>query len=142
MSDPFKYAVSLRVTHPSLRPADISVEVDMTPSHSWMVGELRKTPKWTLLEGRRKESYCTYEIGGADDGELAQCLRKAVDKLGGHREFLRKLRSTGGSLMFYIFWYPNGDTGEVFDTDLLLKMADLGIELGINVYDDREAPSS
>lgn len=39
--------------------------------------------------------------------------------------------------MLYAFWHPNGDTGEVFRTDLLRRMADLGIELGINVFDDR-----
>jgi hypothetical protein len=42
-------------------------------------------------------------------------------------------------MMFYIFWYPNGDTGEVFETALLLKMAELGIDFGLNVYDDRQS---
>jgi hypothetical protein len=136
--NPFKYAVSLRVTHPTLSPVDMSMAIDMTPAYSWMAGD--PWPRRTPIKGGHKESYCSYNIGAADDGELAQCLRKAVETLGGCREFLRDLRSTGGSLMFYVFWYPNGDTGEVFDTDLLLKMAGLGIELGLNVYDDRHAP--
>lgn len=38
--------------------------------------------------------------------------------------------------MFYVSWYTNGDTGEVFETALLKDMADLGIELGINAYAD------
>lgn len=39
--------------------------------------------------------------------------------------------------MFYVFWYPTGDTGEMFGTELLLDMAEMGVELGINVYEDR-----
>jgi hypothetical protein len=39
--------------------------------------------------------------------------------------------------MFHVFWYPNGDTGEVFGTELLRNMAKMGIEAGINVFDDR-----
>jgi hypothetical protein len=142
MSSPFEYAVSLRVTHPSLHPAAISNELNMTARYSWMVGEQRKTPKGTPLDGAYRESYCSFDIGGAGDGELAGCLSQAVEKLKNHHEFLRKLRSSGGSAMFYAFWYPNGDTGEVFKTDLLLAMAHLGIGLGINVYEDRYEPSA
>jgi hypothetical protein len=35
--------------------------------------------------------------------------------------------------MFHVFRYPNGDTGKVFATDLLRKIADLEIDVGINV---------
>jgi hypothetical protein len=39
--------------------------------------------------------------------------------------------------MFYVFWHPNGDTGELFTPELLGKMASLNIAFGLNVYDDR-----
>jgi hypothetical protein len=56
------------------------------------------------------------------------------------REFIRNLCTTGGSAAFYVFWYPNGDTGEVFEAPLLLALGEVGIALMLNVYDDRETP--
>ena len=41
---------------------------------------------------------------------------------------LRELRATGGTVSFYVFWHPNGDTGETFDDGLLLEMGELGPE--------------
>ncbi len=137
MGSPFDYHVSLRVKHPRLDAAVIAAQLRMTPKFCWTAGEPRKTPKGTALEGIRQESYCTLDIGSGDDGELAKCLSSAVDSLKPRSKFLRQMRATGGSLMFYVFWYPNGDTGEVFETPLLRDMANLGIGLGINVYDDR-----
>ena len=89
------------------------------------------------MGGNRQESYCSFEIGAGDDGALAAFLGAALFKLKPRRDFLLELRATGGSLMFYVFWYPNGDTGDVFTVPLLNDLADMGIELGINVYDDR-----
>jgi hypothetical protein len=70
------------------------------------------------------------------DGEVADCLADTVERLAEHAEFFRNLKATGGSAMFYVFWYPNGDTGDVFGADLLAQMGRLGIDLGLNVYDD------
>jgi hypothetical protein len=133
MGNPFDYRVSLRVTHPTLDPRAIANHLGMEPKVSWKAGDPRKTPKGTLLEGSRNESYCTFEIGMGSDGELAQCLTTAVDNLQDQSEFLREIRAAGGSLMFYAFWHHTGDTGQVFAMDLLRKMADLEIDLGINV---------
>lgn len=53
-----------------------------------------------------------------------------------HEAHLAEVCRTGGSLNFYVYWYPNGDTGAVFSPELLGKMASLKIALGLNVYDD------
>ena len=133
----FNYSVSLRATHPTLDPTTIAGKIGLEASYSWAAGDPRKTPNGTPLKGVRRENYCSFDITDGDDGELAACLRAALDYLKPQRDFLRQMSINGGSLMFYVFWYPNGDTGEVFSTSLLQDMSDLGIELGINVYDDR-----
>ena len=138
MGHSFHYHVSLRVTHPTLDAATITAQLRMSAKFCWTAGKPRKTPKGTPLEGVHEESYCTFDLGSGDDGELAKCLNAAIENLKAEGEFLRDVRKAGGSLMFYAFWHPNrDDTGEVFGTDLLRNMADLGIELGINVIDDR-----
>lgn len=139
MNTPFSYHVSFRVKHPTLRPEEIAAELGLTPRYSWAAGDARMTPDTSLLGGIRKESYCTFEMGEGEDGELAPCLRRAAESLGSHRTHLNEMRLSGGSLEFYVFWYPNGDTGDVFPADLLFLIADLGIDLGINVYDARNA---
>ena len=133
----FDYSVSLQVKHPNLNPTAIATELGLEASHSWAAGQPRQTPNGTALSGVRSESYCKFEIASGTDGELASCLRNVLNHLKSRGEYLRSIRSSGGLLLFYIFWYPNGDTGEVFPTSLLQDMVDLGIELGINVYDDR-----
>lgn len=139
MKTGFDLRVSLRVKHPTLDPSEIAVQLGREPDASWKAGEPRMTPDGSILEGLRKESYCNFPIGAGGDGELAACLRAALDELASKGSFLQEIGATGGSLMFYTYWYPNGDTGEVFGATLLQTMADLGIELGINVYDDRGA---
>ena len=107
--------------------------------YRWKAGTPRRTPKGTPLEGTYGDSRCSFEVGSGDDGELARCLRAAIERLEKYADFLKQMRKDGGDIQFYVFWYPNGDTGEVFGVDLLSRMAELGIDLGLNVYDDRHA---
>ena len=134
MGNQFEYYVSFRATHPTLDPAEIAGQLGLEAKVSWAAGAPRKTPKGTPLGGLREESYCAFTIGSSDDGALAECLEAAVARLRHAGDFLREIRATGGSLMFYVSWFTDGDTGEVFDAALLRDMADLGIELGINAY--------
>lgn len=101
-----------------------------TPVRSWAVGEPRRTPAGTPLEGFYRETYCAFHIGRGEDGELARLLGKAVAELEGVRTLFRDLRETGGSINFYVTWTA-GEHGEVFDAALLSNIAQLGIDLGI-----------
>lgn len=126
----FSYRVSLQVRHPYADPERIIAGIDLPCIRSWAAGEPRSTPKGALLTGARKESYCAFDIGRGDDGDLANSLRKALKRLESSAAFIAELRQTGGNLNFFISWSP-GERGEVFDVDLLAHMARLGIELGI-----------
>jgi hypothetical protein len=64
-----------------------------------------------------------------------------LDRLKPKQEFIRNVAKTGGSAAFYIFWYPNGDTGDVFDASLLSALGEAGVALMLNVYDDRDKSS-
>jgi len=139
MKKPFEFAVSLRVVHPTMDPDLICKSLDWEAEYRWKAGAPRQTPKGTPLEGHYRSSYCSFEILSGDDGELAHCLRAAVERLEKYADFLRQMRADGGKIQFYVFWYPNGDMGETFSVDLLSRMAALGIDLGLNVYDDRHA---
>ena len=65
-------------------------------------------------------------LPGADD--IVQWAKNAGDLAG-----LEQLRATGGTLLLFASWQATGDTGEVFKQGLLGDIADLGIDLGMNV---------
>jgi hypothetical protein len=126
----FHYSVSLQVRHPSADPQAIALGIGLPASRCWAVGGQRVTPKGALLTGTYRESYCAFDLGSEDDGELADFLRNALARLEQSALFLTELRATGGALNFFVSWSP-GERGEVFDVALLADMARLGIDLGI-----------
>ena len=127
----FSYSVALQVRHPHTEPQQIVAAIGLQPARCWSVGEKRATPKGTSLPGNYRESYCVFDLGEGDDGELANFLRRTLEKLEHAAAFISQLRQTGGNLNFFISWYP-GERGEVFDVELLAAMARLGIDLGID----------
>lgn len=137
MTTPFSYAVNFQIRHPTAHADEIAVGLPWKAQVSWTVGDERATLKGTRIGGTRSQSYCTFRVEEGDDGQLAECLSRTADALVVHQEHLAELRRTGGTLSFYVSWYPNGDTGEVFSADLMAKVASLGIDFGLNVYDDR-----
>ena len=126
----FSYRVSLQVRHPYADPQRIIKGIGFPLVRSWAAGERRATPKGTLLLGAYTESYCAFDIGAGDDGELADFLRRTLTRMDSSAAFIAELRQTGGTLSFFITW-TLGEKGEVFDVNLLTDMARLGIDLGI-----------
>jgi hypothetical protein len=110
----------------------------IAPVWSWQVGEARRTQKGSPLTGVYRDSYRTFDLGGGEDGEVAKHILSDLEGLTPKREFIRNVSATGGSAAFYVFWYPNGDMGEVFEAPLLSALGEAGIALMLNVYDDRE----
>lgn len=127
----FVYRVSLQVRHPTADPNDIIRRLDRRALRSCAVGEPRQASNGRALGGTYRETYCLFDIGRGEDGELADCLRDAVVELGAGKALFQELRATGGSVAFYVDWTPSG-RGEVFDAALMSSIADLGIDLGID----------
>lgn len=126
----FSYGISLQVWHPDADPNDIVRNVGLPVKRSWAMGEPRSTPRGTALPGHYDTTYCAFDLGAGDDGELAAHLRGQVAVLLPKRDFLLGLRATGGSLNLFITWTV-GERGEVFDCALLSDLVSLGIDLGI-----------
>jgi hypothetical protein len=133
MPSPVDTILSLRLVHPTIDPALISTELGMSADRSWIAWEPRTTPRGDILEGLRKESYWTRTLSEAKDADPGEQISVALDLLNSHADFLRQIRATGGRIMFYLSWGHDGDTGAVLSSALMLRMAELGIDLGINV---------
>ena len=72
---------------------------------------------------------------------LAVLVGRALDQLAPHRPFFHRIRSQGGTVEFFVGWFFDGNSGDVFDCDLLARMADLKIDLSLDVYGPDAPPS-
>jgi hypothetical protein len=93
-------------------------------------GEQRKALNGSSLGGIYGESYCLFRLGKGEDGQLARFLQTAVTELTPLKSVFDGLRATGGKVMFGVLW-SEGPRGDVLGADLLLSIAELGFDLGI-----------
>jgi len=137
MTNAYRYAVSLRIEHPSIDPAEITSALKLEPFRCWRAGEPRTTPIGKPLSGNWRESYWTSRdiANGEWPGvSLPTALGQVLDRLFAHRGFFHRIRAEGGRTEFFIGWYLEGNTGDVFGCDLLARMADLKIDFSPDIY--------
>jgi hypothetical protein len=126
--------VSLRIRHPALKAIEICDELDLVPHVKWSIGEQRKTPKGRKLKGIYDETYCTFKIEHEEDEFISTLLSRMNKTLKKKMPFLSNLISTGGSIEYFIGWYLDENAGDIFDSDLLKELSDLGISLSFDLY--------
>lgn len=136
----FQYIVTLQVWHPHADPEMIERGLAMSARHKHTRGTSRQTPTGSRLLGGYRESYCSFDLGAGDDGQLASYLKELVDSLSAKREYIAQIKQTGGRLNFYVGW-TCGERGEVFDVELLSRLAWLGVDLGIEPFRTRQRRS-
>lgn len=134
--NPYRYSISLRVRHPSMNLDAITSALNLEPFRSWRANERGSTPKGTPLSGVNRESYWAARVaeGDSKSANLPDVIRRLVIELAPHKHLFETLRREGGSIQLFVGWFFDGDSGDVFDFDLLSKMADLKIDLSLDVY--------
>jgi hypothetical protein len=135
--------ISLRLTHPSLDPSEITSALHLNPSRSWCAGEPRTTPTGRQLQGQNRETYWTAHLveGRWPPARLPVLLGQALDQLAPHRDFFHGICSQGGTIELFVGWFfDDQNAGDVFDCDLLARMADLRIDLSLDVYGPAPVP--
>ena len=133
----YTYTVSLRFSHASRDPAEITAALGIEPHRFWRVGERRKTPKGTPLDGVYTQSYWTAQIisGSSVERDLRLAIGDALDYLEARKDFFQDFASNGGRPEFFVGWFfDDGNSGDVFDHALLTRLADFRIDLSLDVY--------
>jgi hypothetical protein len=134
--NPYRYKISLRLHHPSLDPGEITRALGLIPLRSLKAGEPRTTPKGNPLEGINRETFWTARM--IEDQwpgkELPVAVNACLDQLVPQRDFFHRIRSEGGAIKLRIGWFFEGMSGGEFDCDLLARMADLKIDLSLDMY--------
>jgi len=131
---PFKYGVTLRVTHPAMDPQQICNGLGLRASLKQKVGEKRQTPAGTPLSGVYKDTFCTFDLAPPQGCELEAFIKCCNRRLESHRRFLNRISSTGGSAEYFIGMFLDSNHGVVFDPDVLAQLTKLQIGLSFDLY--------
>jgi hypothetical protein len=137
---PYRYRVSLSLSHPDADLRELGEVLDIRPARAVKAGDPRITPKGTLLSGAYRESSWSGDLtpeadARTSDGEhLETFLEAQLDRLSRHSGRLRAFRDDGGQARFFIGLFCDANTGLVLSPALMAKAATLGIELGFDIY--------
>ncbi len=92
------------------------------------------SPKGVSLGGVYETSYCSFEIPQQTGEELSEMLDRVTNELTPHLELLSKIRACDGRIEFFIGWYSEGNTGDVFSYELMRKLGELGVDMAFDIY--------
>ena len=102
------------------------------------IGAPRKNPKGNLLGGDYIKSLFgvgfTEQWQDGDTASLEYALNDFIDKLFSSRDILQRITETGGELDFFIGVKVGKNSGLTLSANLLKRLADLNIEIGLDLY--------
>lgn len=134
---PARYKISLRITHPSMDPDDISGQLGLSPFRKWKAGSQRTTPTGKPLTGIYKETYCVFDLEEKSAGDLESTLYTLTKQFRSFEHFLKKVRSTGGSIEYFIGLFVKKNTGLVLESSLMAQLVNMGIDLSFDIYESQ-----
>jgi hypothetical protein len=117
----FRFAVGLRLSHPTITPDEITSELGINPRHA-------------RARSRGGFYWCSEQERGEDE-EFISAIDKFLDLLTPHAAFLRSFKSTGGTAELFVGWFTSARSGgATLPADRLAEMGALGIDLSPDVY--------
>lgn len=116
-------------------PEDISGQLDLSPSRKWKAGSQRSTPAGEQLAGTNKETYCVFDLDEKVGSDLELTLCALTTKFRNFEKFFKKVRSTGGTIEFFVGLFVKVNTGIVLDRGLMAQLTKLGIDLSFDIYE-------
>ncbi|CBL45673.1 Hypothetical protein HDN1F_20900 [gamma proteobacterium HdN1] len=133
---PSEFVVSLRIKHPTHTHHSIVQSMGMTPKFSYSVGSPRATPKGRPLEGVYKNSYCSFTLLEKQGGDFVDGIKKIFVLLESHKEYFRLLTSEGGKTELFVGVFADGTVGFSLGVEEMRALADLSLELSVEVYNE------
>lgn len=139
-STPRRFDVDLFVVHPSLDPADISRALGLEGHFSQRVGDLRRTPKGTLLSGVYPDYRWRHCIrpSTTEKGISAE-LANFIEKLEPYKEFFANVRTAGRETSIVLNFLGDGYLADVIPSATLVRLANLGLDLGIEAFTEPQS---
>ncbi|QOW22176.1 DUF4279 domain-containing protein [Lysobacter avium] len=140
-SQPYRFKISLRLTHPVAELCHCTSEFGMEPLRQWKVGDARTTPRGNPLEGLRSNSYWTVPLAISEKEDLEAALARIAQWLGEHDSFMLIHADSGGSAALFIgFFLESFNSGFLLEPSLLAKYSTLGVALDFDMYGPDDEP--
>jgi hypothetical protein len=132
----YTHRLSFLARHSSADLSILPTTLGVTAHSLWKAGDLRLTPKGGVSEVAHKNSYCSIKFDGLAD--LPQSIVAALEGLKRHEALLRSLAENGVKFAFFIGWFSEWNSHDVFSWQLLNQLADLRISLEFDFYGPKE----
>ncbi len=134
-----RFDVELFIIHPSLTPTEISQALALEPTNFHCVGEQRRTPK-RELPGKYRDTRWRYSRRFEVDNQwFHDAIDQFVAELLPHREFLERVRTSGGRTDLILQFLGDGYHGDSISSTTLSLISSLGLDFAIEVYAERQA---
>jgi hypothetical protein len=133
MSD-YEFMMSLRIRHPRIDPAEITVALHIEPQHTWRAGEIRRDSAGTEVGGTHRESYwmgrlmSKPELAHGDVDVESEVLR-TLGTLRRAFDFLERLKEEGGTAELHVSLYARDE----FRLELLPESLSLLGRMGLSI---------
>jgi hypothetical protein len=132
---PRRFDIELFVVHPTLTPAEITGALGIEPNIAHQADERRKTPKGSLLPGNYRDTRWRYRVRHeVRNQRFAEHVTALIDRLMPHKDFLGKLRSTGGTASMAVQFLGDGYFGDEIPRDVLVKLLQLELDFAIECF--------
>lgn len=134
------FMVSLSIEHPTTDHEDISRALSLSPSRQSKAGQLKATPTGTPLQGAYQFSSWGHEFDTSGVTDLSKFLPSVIEQLTPHNLYLLGLVSEGGRVELFCGIFAQGNWDESFHHTMLRKLADMAIDLRLDVYPKPDGP--
>ena len=126
--------VAFRVWHPTLHADAIAKEIGLASEIGWSVGTLRRTPKGTLLDGTRSDTYCCFPVAVPSRDVMSAIEAFVTTRLANRKRFLRSLVASGGRSQLYVTWGGSSNVGADWHWTCLQSLAELRVNLAVEWF--------
>ena len=131
----YRYAVSLRIRHPTWPAVKVSEILGLVPDRTWDVGAPRQTARGMPLEGTNADSYWTHSFGTFEDANLEGYLDSTLDDLSTKAGAFGLIAETGGTAELFVgLFLEQWNTGYSISAGMHQRLASLGLALSIDIY--------
>lgn len=130
----YTFKASLRIFGGDIPHSDICEALGVIPKRLCRKGEPRVTPKGQVLGGVYPDDYCVIDLAPGPDLSLPDFIDQQAKTFIAHKELFQKIKKGSARTEFFIGWFGPGNFGEVFGSDTLALMGELGIDLSLDIY--------
>jgi len=135
-----RFDVELFIIHPTIDPAEITATLGLEGHVIHRVGDTRKTPKGTVLSGTYPDTRWRHCVEHTVEGQwFARQLAEFIAGLVAHKQFLAKLRASGGRASVIIQFLGHGYFGDQVSMETLARLVDLESDFAIECFSEPQS---